>query len=1619
MRTGRCALFGIVLTALCAAAVRAADAQVNPCQKAVVQCRAGDSFLDVVYVLELQNPTGRPAALQLLPPVDVLQGVEGVRGDLVLSRAQGGLRASVPAGWKGRIILRAKQRITRRAATGASAAAVPLPPALSREVEFEAPSPRIELIATPECIVEPLGAQADRSEFRLLPLRGETLALEWRQLPPARRAAYALHQVHRITENAPEFNDEVALDLIFADARPDVVVLDLPPGASVTEIKAPGRALWAVREGRIEVTVLPGLAEKSLSLTCRIEGSTVPAEDGAAQLLRVPLFTSPEAERHTGRVLVSGSAHELDFAVLKDAARAAAGDEEWRLACDLRGPAAEVVVSIVPIEAPVQAAVESFYRVSAFNVAGEHRVSIGDRLPSIPSLEVILPPGHVARTVSCPFAINWSQDGRRVRVKPLAPVSGGMSAYMTTEWLTGGEAKVELSPPLVPGVVSAEYALGVAPSGDIQLKTAGAAETWRVPPESLPPWLRGKGPTIAYRYPDTVVPVEAEVARLRAEIRGEIQEHATVLADRIRRESLFLLEVSRRPVDELVLDLAPGLTVERVGGPGIEGWDVSEDGSQLTVRFASPVSGACHFSLVASEPAEIGHVKLRGIQLRDAPQLKGWLGISWDVSVDVRPFEDGRLNLGSVRTELAPAYLKGFENRLLYEFYDSRWELDLITDAVPPVYTAEVLNVVRFRAAQADASALFNIHVTQGGATELDFELPPNATSPQLEAPDLVLSQLRARNWHIRLRGKHSGTLSCRIDYSIVAGMGESELAIEPVRLLGAREQTGVLLLTQARPDAGVKVGTPPRQLQPAEPEARYSAWDYEAAEPAVAAFTYRGADWTLPLVLTSHSLSEVMLSASIPLAKLDTLMQSGDESIHHLRLYVSNTSKQFLTLDLEKLGPGARLIGAYVYGEPVKPFREGKTKLQLPLFTSEKAARTGMCVLDITYATPHRGLTPLRKQSLVPPELGLNVGQLEWTVRVPDGCRLAAVGGNMGEPVSEGALAPSLAGRLVAAVRRLLERYGVWIIGLAGAVMAIGGLASLAALLARRGLLRKALRPAAAVVLVVLIIAVLAAMLMPALATAREQASRGGAPAAPTAAAEPSAQAVAKKEFAGTGLAAGELKQAFELEQQMAPEALRFGVRSREARSELVDRSLVEARRSEIDKAVRRYKDEHGGEAPASGQDLAGYIADRELLDAIENSGVLKPIMAVEGGARPPDRWQRLEVLGEALTRYTAEHGGDYPGTLDALSGGGYLPDPSVLQSSDAELRYSIPKSDDAYEVVAYYWPTEEGPNPVLSQDGRVRLLQTDKSGRVRHPLTRQMTDLQQSVIADAIQAGQPLEDKDQLAQARYNLGVAYLDRGRYEEAEDNFRRALDLKPDYEQAQRQLAQTGALRGATAAFGKGVTVSAGGAFEGLPETLSVGPPPGLSAATDLVQLGERLATQEELARRAGPGPTAGGRVVRATEAVVAVPVPQEVPRRAGKASLVTQLGGGRSVGALPIAIEFPVPQTADYQFVKPFLGRADAELSFRTLSRQAAMLIELALAALALVAYVAIRSRRPSSAMPFGGAVLVAALLFLLAGSASVATLFASTALAMAACLAGEMLRLSFQKIRKLKAKES
>jgi hypothetical protein len=184
----------------------------------------------------------------------------------------------------------------------------------------------------------------------------------------------------------------------------------------------------------------------------------------------------------------------------------------------------------------------------------------------------------------------------------------------------------------------------------------------------------------------------------------------------------------------------------------------------------------------------------------------------------------------------------------------------------------------------------------------------------------------------------------------------------------------------------------------------------------------------------------------------------------------------------------------------------------------------------------------------------------------------------------------------------------------------------------------------------------------------------------------------------------------------------------------------------------------------------------------------------------------------------------------------------------------------------------------------------------------------------------------------------------------------------------------------------------------------------MGRAQDAMERGDRQVEQYTIDMQAVPERQIDYPDKRYWQSVVGarVPVsaaPAEPALRFRKGTLVQSRGGGRSTGALPIAIDFPAPRSTTYQFVKPFLGRTGAKLWFRPVGRGAALAVELALAVVAFAAFLVLRARHAGLAVPFAAVAFLGAMAAVVAAPPAAGGLCATTALAMAFCLIAEALR--------------
>lgn len=76
---GHLAVVALSAFQACPVAAQARADQVSPFRAAVAECRAGDRFLNVVYRIDLDNPTDAPVEAMVLPSVQRPQEGRGRR----------------------------------------------------------------------------------------------------------------------------------------------------------------------------------------------------------------------------------------------------------------------------------------------------------------------------------------------------------------------------------------------------------------------------------------------------------------------------------------------------------------------------------------------------------------------------------------------------------------------------------------------------------------------------------------------------------------------------------------------------------------------------------------------------------------------------------------------------------------------------------------------------------------------------------------------------------------------------------------------------------------------------------------------------------------------------------------------------------------------------------------------------------------------------------------------------------------------------------------------------------------------------------------------------------------------------------------------------------------------------------------------------------------------------------------------------------------------------------------------------------------------------------------------------------------------------------------------------
>jgi hypothetical protein len=165
------------------------------------------------------------------------------------------------------------------------------------------------------------------------------------------------------------------------------------------------------------------------------------------------------------------------------------------------------------------------------------------------------------------------------------------------------------------------------------------------------------------------------------------------------------------------------------------------------------------------------------------------------------------------------------------------------------------------------------------------------------------------------------------------------------------------------------------------------------SVKPLIFAYKYLRHPYRMVLDITKHKELPVM-STVVDSASGITLFTEDGKLVHRVTYTVRNTWKQFMEVTLAS---GAEIWGTYVGGKSVKPSRNDKGKILIPLNRSQ-SSEAGLAPFDVELVYFQRmnkfSLLGIKKSSFAIPDLMMS--RVIWSIYLPFGYAFVHFGGTM-----------------------------------------------------------------------------------------------------------------------------------------------------------------------------------------------------------------------------------------------------------------------------------------------------------------------------------------------------------------------------------------------------------------------------------------------------------------------------------------------------------------------------------------------------------------------------------------------------------------------------------------------
>jgi len=1002
---------------------------------------------------------------------------------------------------------------------------LPLVPATAARVIFRTARGEYTVHVAPDAPLE-VKAGEGRTGAVIIPRGGDRLRISWlpRELEREREALFDAEEAARAMLCAGAAVRESRIRIRIKQGALAALALDVPPGVDVLSVRA-----WRPLGPRGILSSAPREPADPAGRAPVLAGWRLEGEDGARVLhvtLRAPVgdaldlviaseqvaerpplislrpFRVRGAGRCNGRIDVSVTRDLAVAEVGSSGARRAAAGEGAALAFEYHNLPAEVTLRWDAVPPRLSARLENHVRLRAGLADLTCRVALRIEGAPVRDLELTLEEGVAVLDVSGEDIETWNAGERRLHVRLSRPRSGDYVLEVRGAQPLRRVNGIRVPILAYPAAGQVSGCVGISAGDGVTLTHGRARKLVQVDAAQLPEWIRARRPKLAYLFdrpgPELIVSTTA----LRPALRVEATAAAVIGDDAVQEEYVLDCVVKRRPLFAITIELPEGLIPLNLLGEAVADWEFVPDSRIIRVALREGVLGRTGLHLFCERRYAAEAVTLGGVNVVEAEDIVGRLGVATVANLDLRPEAEA----GVVPDDVGrlPASLRNQPGlRLAYRWRGPNWSVRIRLIPISPRMTAETRTALLFGSSLLRVRTDITWTIASASVAALEVALPEGALRVQLAGENIRTYEPQDALLRLHLAAPVRGTYSAAVTYELLPDAGGTVI-FEGVHLPGVERQRGVVAAYCSDPQMEVVVedlvnlsrtgGSPVRPL---------------GEFPFIGGFEYDGPERRIRFRLKGHALAEgVRLSARR--ASMTTVVKPEGEAITRLVCRLENAGRQFFRM---RLPEHAELWTASVEGEPVRPSRGGPGEVLLPLLD---APRGRPFTVEAVWIEPVQRIGYGAAVGLLSPELDVPAEHVDWQVRLPDDYDVVRAGGNMKllqRDLWRRQGFPAVIVRAYGIVARAFRSLAPWLIG-------VGVTIGFAALLfqvirvllwwrkrrsgigPRPGLLW---RPVAYLITAAMVM-VLAGLLMPALSRAREE-SRRMSPAGPLRLREPPAE--------------------------------------------------------------------------------------------------------------------------------------------------------------------------------------------------------------------------------------------------------------------------------------------------------------------------------------------------------------------------------------------------------------------------------------------------------------------------------------------------------------------------------